>query len=243
MTTHEELVEKAKEYRDMIEEGRSKLANLLRSNNIKIDKINLNFFLTNKVGVNVRSVYCQNRKFIYSTPTLECNTPIYFIDIFNAAKPHLDKYVKEYKNYKMQNKQITNSTFKIIISYEEGRFKQYEKRKAYDIDIDNLKNEVIYEYKNNNLLENKEEIMSFYVNIEVELYNQNKFFQYDGEKDPIITDKCIICNKNKPNLLITKCFHLVVCRDCNMYNNLNECPRCNKPIAGIHKVLFVTLTK
>ena len=209
MATQKELVEKAKEYRNIIEENRSKLANLLRNNNVKIDKINLNFFLTNKVGVNVRAVYCQNRKFIYSTLTLECNKPIYFIDIFNAAKPALDGYIKEYKNYKMQNKPITNSTFKMIIYYEEGKYKLLEKRKVYDIDIDNLKNEVICEYKNNDVLNNKDEIMAFYVNIEVELYNQNKFFKYDGEKDPIITDKCIICNKNKPNLLITKCFHLV----------------------------------
>ena len=165
-------------------------------------------------------------------------------EIFISAKPYLDKYVKEYENYKIQRKPITNSTFRIVINYETDTIGMNNKKRLYEIDIDNLNNKTTYEFKNNFLIEeNNIKVTSFYVSIEVELYNHNKFFQYDGEKDPIIEDVCILCNKNKPNVLITKCFHSVVCSDCNRFKDLNACPCCNKPLAAIHKVVFAVSRK
>ena len=83
----------------------------------------------------------------------------------------------------------------------------------------------------------------FYITIEIELYNENSFFQYDGEKDPRIEDVCIVCHKNKPKVLITKCFHLVACDDCFRLNCLSCCPRCHKPFVDIHKVVFAVSSK
>ena len=51
----------------------------------------------------------------------------------------------------------------------------------------------------------------------------------------IILDTCILCNKNKANVLITKCFHMVICDNCK---NINHCPHCKRPINDIHKVTF-----
>ena len=89
----------------------------------------------------------------------------------------------------------------------------------------------------------KEIIHSFYATIEVELYNENSFFQYDGEKDPRIEDVCVVCKKRRPNVLITKCFHMVSCSDCHRLYTLNCCPYCHKPCVGIHKVIFATSGK
>ena len=240
----EETIKRATEIRQKINDYYSQLYNLLKSSNLKCNSLNFNFYLTNKEGTRVRTVYCQNKKFIYHTDTLYCNMPYSIKEIFISAKPYLDKYVKEYENYKIQRKPITNSTFRIVINYETDTIGMNNKKRLYEIDIDNLNNKTTYEFKNNFLIEeNNIKVTSFYVSIEVELYNHNNFFQYDGEKDPIIEDVCIICNKNKPNVLITKCFHLVVCSDCNRFKDLNACPRCNKPLAAIHKIHFAVSGK
>ena len=230
------------EYRKKLKESKDKLYEILKKGNIKTKDLEFNFYLTNYVGVNIRSVYCQNRKYIYTILKLNLGLPVKIIDIFNAAKPHVDKYIKEYKDFTFQRKPITNSCFKIILCYFD-EYNETIKRKLYSIDIDNINDKVLCEYRNEDLLNSNELLSEFYVNIEVELYNQNKFFKYDGEKDPIITDKCIICKCNKPNLLITKCFHLCVCRDCNSYDLLTNCPRCDVPIAALHKVFFYSETK
>ena len=212
----------------------------------KHDLTNLDFYLTNKAGTRMRTVYCQNKKFIYQTTYRQCD-PLTFEEIFNHLKPYFDKYIEEYKNYKIQSTPITNSTFRLILFYskEQKSIDFRDGKIIFEIEIDNSdKNKIIYEFKNNSLIENNtDKIRSFYVNIEIELYNHNKFFQYDGEKDPIIEDVCILCKRNKPNVLITKCFHLVVCSDCNRFKNLNSCPRCNKPLAGIHKVTFAVSSR
>ena len=210
------------------------------------DFSNLDFDTTNKAGMRMRTVFCRNKKFIYQTSHLLCD-PSTIEEVFNYLKPYFDKYVEEYKNYKIFKAPITNSIFRMILFFsKETKPIDFRHGKIlYEIEIDNInKNKLKYEYKNTPLLENdKEKIISFYSNIEIELYNENSFFQYDGEKDPRIEDVCIICHKNKPNVLITKCFHLVACSDCYRFNSLHCCPRCNKPIADIHKVVFAVSRK
>ena len=208
-------------------------------NNMELDK-------TNKNGERIRTIFCRNKKFKYQTPHKLCD-PSTFNKIFNHLKPYFDKYVKEYKNYKIFGSPITNSIFRLVIffSKEQKAIDFHHGKILYEIEIDNInKNKIKYEYKNINLLEkDKEKVVSFYVNIEVELFNENSFFQYDGEKDPRIEDVCIICHKNKPNVLITKCFHMVACSDCFRLNFLFHCPRCEKPFAAIHKVVFAVSRK
>ena len=207
---------------------------------------NISFDLTNKNGTRMRTVFCRNKKFNHQSPHLLCE-PSTINEIFNHLKPYFDKYVKEYEKYKIFGSRITNSTFHLVLffSKEQSSIDFRYGKILYEIEIDNKnKNKIKYEYKNTNLLEkDKEKIVSFYANIEVELFNENSFFQYDGEKDPRIEDVCIICHKNKPNVLITKCFHLVACSDCFYFNDLFCCPRCQKPYAAIHKVIFAVSRK
>ena len=203
--------------------------------------------LQKKNGQRIRTVFCKNKRFVYSTPPRLCNPPLTFEELFNNLKPYFDKYVKEYQGYKIQKAPITNSIFRLIIFYsKEQKAMDYRHGKIlYEIEVDNKnKNKLKYEYKNLNLIDNdKEQIISFYVNIEIELFNEDSFFQYDGEKDPRIEDICVVRHKNKPNVLITKCFHLVACVDCFRLNSLYCCPHCNKPFADIHKVVFAVSKK
>ena len=209
--------------------------------NKRHDFSNLKFNPVKEEGERIRTVFCRNKKYIYQTPFKLCD-PSSLSEIFSHIKPYLDNYLIKYESFKIHNSPITNSIFKMILFYS-MEFKPVDFKNGkllYEIEIDNKnKNKVLYEYKNTKLIDNNsEKITSFYVNIEVELYNQNKFFQYEGQKEPRIEDLCIICKRNKPNVLITKCFHLVSCVDCLRFNNLYSCPFCYKPFSEIHKVFF-----
>ena len=202
--------------------------------------IHMDFELANKAGERIRTVFCKNKRFIYFTSKY-IDKPITFSEVFTIAKPHFDKYVKLYENYKIQRKKITNSVFRLCICISKGKnfIGCFNERILYEIEVDNKnENKIIFEYKDSNLIENKDPIISFLVKIEVNLFDEDSFFQYDGEKDKRIEDICILCHRNKPNVLITKCFHLVACSECFYYNCLNCCPYCNRPIAAIHKVVF-----
>ena len=203
---------------------------------------NIEFYHINKNDTTIRTVFCRNKKFIYQTPYKLCD-PSTYEEIFNHLIPFFNDYVNQYKDYKIHGSFITNSIFKLILFYSKDRKPIDFHYGKIELDKAN-KNKIIYEYKNSNLLENNEDkILSFLANIEIELYNHNKFFQYDGEKDPRIEDVCIICHKNKPNVLITKCFHLVACSDCLRFNSLCCCPFCNKPYDNFHKVTFLVSKK
>ena len=214
---------------------------------LKHDFSNMKFDIANKNGNRIRSVFCKNKRFTYHTPHKLCDPPSTFCEIFNHLLPYFNNYVKEYQDYKIQRSSISNSIFRMIIFYsKEQKAIDYRHGKIlYEIEIDNInKNKLKYEYKNLNLIDNdKEKITSFYISIEIELCNENSFFQYDGEKDPRIEDVCIVCHRNKPNVLITKCFHLVACADCFRLNCLSCCPYCDKSFADIHKVVFAVSKK
>ena len=201
----------------------------------------MEFELSNSCGYRIRTVFCKNKKIIYFSRDIK--RQLTFEEIYNMSKPYFDKYVKQYEDYKIQRKPITNSIFRLSVFYSSDRknFIDYQNEKIlYEIEIDNKnKNKIIFEYKNSNLIENEKKPISFFcVKIEIVVFDEDNFFQYDGEKDPRIEDVCIICKKNKPNVLVTKCFHLVACDECHWFNNLNCCPFCHKPISGIHKVKF-----
>ena len=238
MSTVEQLYQKMYECYDEI-------IALSKSCNSKLTFPAFKFRLENVNGVNVRSVFRRNKKFIYSFNALRCFPPVTFKEIFNVAKPYLDNYVEEYKNFKILNKTITNSIFTMKIYYEKYPSVfcfNPDCKTIYEIEI--AENKIIYESKNSAIEEDNEKIFSFSVSIEIKLFNHKLFFQYDGKKDPIITNVCILCKRNKPNVLISKCFHLVVCNDCVLSQYVIICPYCgNKPVAGIHRFRFVISEK
>ena len=209
------------------------------------DLSDIKFDLSNKQGRRVRTVFCYNKVFKYESPLWLCD-PITYEELFNIIKPYLDKYVKEYEDHKIYRRPITNSIFRMIAYCPKDlRLSDFMRGKIlYELEVDNTNKKIKYEYKNTKLLEtDKEKINSFYATIEVELYDENSFFQYDGEKDPRIEDRCVICDQRRPNVLITKCLHMVSCSDCHRLYTINCCPYCNRPFAGIHKVKFAISSK
>ena len=204
------------------------------------DKIFNSFQLSGKPIIK-RLVCFRNRAFRYVTYNIDCKeNPSSFEKIFAISKLYLNILIDRYKNFTLQKNPITDSTFTIIISYSpDERYGCFMFKTLYEIDIDNVSNEIIYEFKSSFTEDTEIKIFCFSVRIYVDLYNYNKPFSYDGEKQPFIADVCILCKKNKPNIVLTKCLHLVVCSDCDSYGNIEECPYCKrKPIYHYHKVKF-----
>ena len=133
----------------------------------------MDFELANKCGNRIRTVFCKNKKFMYYSSERKHNDkPLTFEEIYNMSKPYFDKYVKQYEDYKIQRKPITNSIFRLSVFYSPDRknFVDYHNEKIlYEIEIDNKnENKIIFEYKNSNLIENEKKPISFFcVKIEV----------------------------------------------------------------------------
>ena len=204
------------------------------------DLSNLQFYTENKKGERMLTVFCRNVKFVYKCPFRLCDPPLTLSELFTIITPYFDGYISKYQSYKKQRLEFTNSIYKIIMFYALD-FKLLDFRYGellYEIEK-NDKNEILYEYKNTKLLNNTpHKVKSFFVNIEIELYNKNRFFQYEGLKEPRIEDSCVICHRKKSNVLISKCFHLVCCDSCLRFNKIEVCPFCSKPFSEFHKVIF-----
>ena len=204
------------------------------------DLSNLQFYTKNKKGERMLTAFCHNVKFVYKCPFRLCDPPLTFSEIFTIVTPYFNNYISKYQSYKLGISPITNYVYKIVIFYALD-FKLLDFRYGellYEIEKTG-KNETLYEYKNTKLLNDYPlKVKSFFVNIEIELYNKNKFFQHEGLKDPRIEDYCFICHRKKPNVLITKCFHLVCCDSCLRFNKIEVCPFCRIPFSEFHKVIF-----
>ena len=195
--------------------------------------------------INIDRFVCfRNRKFYYTSPN-ECkDEETTFKELFEISNSYLNTLIKEYKNFKIARQIITNSCFKITFyhRYKEEKFPYNYVKTIYDLELDNKSGNVLYEYRNEVIKDNTTKIIINSVNITVKLYNYNKPFLYDGEKQPLISNICILCNKNKSNVLITKCRHLVICNDCDTRKSINVCPYCKRTtINSEHKIKFAII--
>ena len=204
------------------------------------DLSNLQFYTDNKNGERMLTSFCRNIKFVYKTPFRLCNPPLTFSELYDIITPYLDDYISKYRSYRVKFSPVTNYVYKIIMFYAlEFKLLDFSNGELlYEIEKDD-KYKTLGEYKNTKLLNNNpHKVKSFFVNIEIELYNKEKFFNYEGLKDPRIENVCVVCRRNKPNVLITKCFHLVCCYECIRFNKFKECPFCSRPFSEIHKIVF-----
>ena len=204
------------------------------------DLSNLQFYAEKNDGERITTVLCRNIKFVFKTPFRLCSPPLTFSELFAIITPYFDGYVSKYKSYKLNQSPVTNYVFKIIMFYALN-FKPLDFNHGellYEVEKD-IKYETLYEYKNTELIDkNPNKVKSFFVVIEINLYNKSIFHQYGENKDPRIENDCIICHRKKPNVLITKCFHLVCCDSCVRFNKLKVCPFCRNPFSKIHKIIF-----
>ena len=204
------------------------------------DKIFNSFYKDTYLNID-RSVCYRNRKFYYNTSDKCKDEETTFKELFEISNSYLNTLIKEYKNFKIARQIITNSCFKIRFYYrikEEKSPINYAKT-IYDLELDYKSGNVLYEYKNDVIENNNLKIIINCVDISVKLYNYNKPFLYDGEKQPLISNVCILCNKNKSSVLITKCRNLVFCNDCDNHKSISECPYCKRyPINSEHKIKF-----
>ena len=202
----------------------------------KHDMENLQFYKKSKSNDRVSTTFCKNKKIIYATPLKLCE-PTYVKNIYDHVEPFFNQLIEKYKDRKIFNRKQTYSIYRIFLHFSKFSipvdFKYGKLLREIEFDKEH---KIVYEKLN--IDDDRDLILSFFVNIEIELFNENKFFQYEGVKYPIIKDKCIICKRRKPNVLLTKCFCLVVCDFCIKQNSLYYCPNCLRSFSDVHKVIF-----
>ena len=47
---------------------------------------------------------------------------------------------------------------------------------------------------------------------------------------PFVSDQCVVCLSNKPNLIFINCLHCCVCLECEKRRPFNKCPSCRTNI-------------
>ena len=142
------------------------------------DLSNLEFYQVNKKGERMSTVFCRNIKFVFKTPFRLCDPPSLLSELYSIIVPYFNDFISKYQSHKLHGSPITNSIYKMVIFYSLD-FKPLDFKNGellYKIEK-NDKNKTLYEYKNTKLIDDTPfKVKSFFVNIEIELYNKEKFF-------------------------------------------------------------------
>ena len=70
--------------------------------------------------------------------------------------------------------------------------------------------------------------------IKQEIHIDESDFEDEEEQEPIelkqtiISDECVICFENKPNVLYPKCLHISTCKRCEELKPIFKCPLCRE---------------
>ena len=85
---------------------------------------------------------------------------------------------------------------------------------------------------------------NFYIYILATVYLFRERAKYSGEdlekekKNILKLSKCCICGKNPPNVLFIRCFHRVVCSECDKPQKIGYCPLCRNNLNGTRKEIY-----
>ena len=85
---------------------------------------------------------------------------------------------------------------------------------------------------------------NFYIYILATVYLFRERANHPGEdiekekKNILKLSKCCICRKNPPNVLFIRCFHRVICSDCDKPKKFLYCPLCHNNLNGTRKEIY-----
>ena len=85
---------------------------------------------------------------------------------------------------------------------------------------------------------------NFYIYILATVYVFQERAKHPGEdieeekKNILKLSKCCICRKNPPNVLFIRCFHRVVCSECDKPQKILYCPLCRNNLNGTRKETY-----
>ena len=182
-------------------------------------------------------------KFIYQSEKIE--NPTTTREIWKSSESFLKEIVEKYNNHQIPGEKTILATYTLSISWkEEPTTKPTKEKNIYSSiwKIEGEKKTKIEEKKNHRATETIEP--NFYIFLVPTVYifrerAHNPGENIDEEKKNILRlSKCCICKKKPPNVLFCRCFHRVVCSDCDESEKFRYCPICKNNLQGTRKETY-----
>ena len=180
-------------------------------------------------------------KFIYQTEKIQNTTTTK--EIWKSSQSFLKETIEKYNNYQIPEEKTILTTYRLYIVWEEKDEEQKEKN-LYETIYKIEDEEKIQIEEKKKYLPSETIQPNFYILFVPTVYifrerQHNPKENEDKEKKNLLKiAKCAICRKSPPNVLFRRCYHLVVCGDCDQSNNCKFCPLCENNLKGTRKEIF-----
>ena len=182
-------------------------------------------------------------RFIYQSEKIE--KPTTTREIWKSSESFLKEIVEKYNNHQTPGEKTIIVTYNLSISWKDGPTTKPTKEKNiyYSMyKIEGEKKTKIEEKKKYRASETIEPNFYIYLVPTVYIFRErahNLKEDIDEEKKNILKlSKCCICKKKPPNVLFCRCFHRVVCSDCDESEKPINCPLCKNNLQGTRKETF-----
>ena len=152
--------------------------------------------------------------------------------IYILSKMYFDNIVKSYENYMVNDKPITETSFRLYV--EQIQDDDLVTKHIYSISYNNMQNRITWEnkYDDNFTIEGDFRIILEVIGHVIDDYDSEDYDEDDLEpyKKAISEPECIICFEKPPNILYLECLHRSVCASCDGKGKFVRCPLCRTRI-------------
>ena len=183
-------------------------------------------------------------KFIYRTEKIE--NPTTAREIWKSTKSFLKETIAKYLNHQIPGEKAILATFDLSISWREEPNSQPTKEKNIYSSIWKIEGERKSKIEEKKKFRASETIEpNFYIFLVPTVYIFRERAHTPGEdieeekKNIFRLSKCCICKKKPPNVLFCRCFHRVVCSDCDESEKFRYCPICKNNLQGTRKETYL----
>ena len=170
----------------------------------------------------------KSKYFRYKTNIINTETNIK--EIYTLSKFYFEQFIEKFKNYRIQNENVTESSFNLYVSFDDDD--DLPDKHIYSMGYNNILQKVNIE---NKFTDNISIESNFRVCINISLYVSYEEYNDEYNDDNILIkpkkeSECVVCYNNNANILFLDCLHICVCFECNEKGNFSKCPLCRKKI-------------
>ena len=181
-------------------------------------------------------------KFIYQTEKIQNTTTTK--EIFKSTQSFLKETIHKYNSHQIQGEKTILTTYRLAIVWEREKDEKPKEKNLYETIYKIEEGEKIRVEEKKKYLPSETIQPNFYILLVPTVYifrerQQNpKENEHEEKKNILKIAKCAICRKNPANVLFRRCYHMVICGDCDQSNNCKFCPLCKNNLKGTRKEIF-----
>ena len=182
-------------------------------------------------------------RFIYRSEKIE--NPTATREIWKASQSFLKESIEKYNNYQIEGYKTILTTYSLAISWKDGPTTKPTKEKKIYSSIYKIEGEEKNRIEEKKYIRSTERIEpNFYIYLvpTVYVFRERAFNPMENikeeKKNIFRLSKCCICKKKPPNVLFVRCFHRVICSDCDEIEKPINCPICKNNLQGTRKETF-----